>query len=901
MSETVLQTKLFIPPPRQNVVSRQRLADRLSQGIQRGCRLTLVSAPAGFGKSTLVSEWVGSHDQPVAWISLDKGDNDPSRFWSYFIAALQMIQAGIGETALAALESPQSPPMEAVLTALLNEITAVTTHFAIVFDDYHVIVDSSIHEQLSFILEHQPPQMHLVIASRSDPPLNLSRLRGKGQLSELRTDELRFTPKETVAFLNDMMGLGLSARDVAALEARTEGWAVGLQMAALSLHGRDAEHVADFVASFTGSHRYVLDYLSDEVLLQQSPSVQTFLLQTSILDRLTGLLCDVVTNQDGGQETLERLDEGNLFIVQLDDERHWYRYHHLFADLLRNRLDRTQPDLLPILHIRASAWYESKGLLPEAISHAFASGDVDRVATMLEGNALSLIGYKHLKTSLGWFNGLPAEVIGARPWLIIAYAWTLAYTGFFEESLACLEQLKSEESATEMPDVSRHITGHINALRFFLTSFMPYAVEGAEAYGHKALALLPEDDLRTRSLIAVLLGRQQRMNHDYSSARETLSEAIILALTAQQEYAVVELLTQLARVETQQGTLQQAAVTCQEALALAGKQRGYGGYRPPIISFTHASLAHIFREWNRLDDAQHHAEEAIILSRQWEHIDSVVDGYIALLWIQLARKDGRKAMDTIQKIKRLDRNIRERYAFYLEGWETRVRLALGDVDHASQWAKERELKFFDGIVGSSSMTNLILARIRIAEFNRGLIRSLDDTIAHLASLAKQFEIVDSVKGFVDVMVLQAVALRAIGESDRALFVLTSALSLAKPEKYVRSFIDEGEPMAELLRLAVARDTTVEYSGKLLSEWAKEPKSKESIKELTSSDHLLEPLSERELEVLRLLAIGMSNQEIADQLFLAIGTIKKYTSNIYGKLSVHNRTQAVARARELDLV
>jgi LuxR family maltose regulon positive regulatory protein len=380
MSEAILQTKLFVPSPRPNVVARRRLIDRLSQGIQQECRLTLVSTPAGFGKSTLVSEWVHSHGRSVAWISLDKGDNDPSRFWSYFIAALQIIRAGIGETALATLESPQPPPMEAVLTVLLNEITAVSKPFTLVFDDYHVIDSSSIHQQLTFILAHQPAQMHLVIASRSDPPLNLSRLRGRNQLSELRTDDLRFTPEETAAFLNDMMGLGLSAKDIAALEARTEGWIVGLQMAALSLRGRDAEHIADFVASFTGSHRYILDYLSDEVLSQQSPSVQNFLLQTALLDRLSGSLCDAVTEQVNGQEVLEWLDSANLFLVRLDDERRWYRYHHLFADLLRRRLERSQPDLASILHLRASQWYEANQLLPEAVSHAFASGAIDRVA-----------------------------------------------------------------------------------------------------------------------------------------------------------------------------------------------------------------------------------------------------------------------------------------------------------------------------------------------------------------------------------------------------------------------------------------------------------------------------------------------------------------------------------------
>jgi LuxR family maltose regulon positive regulatory protein len=898
----LLQTKLYLPALRSpSLVPRPHLVKKLDAGLDG--RLTLVSAPAGFGKTMLVSEWARGCGQPVAWFSIDKNDNDPLQFWSYFIAALRTIpilmESAVGEAAQTALESTQSPSIESLLSILINEIADVPDPFVLVLDDYHEIEVSSIHEQLAFLLQHQPPQMHLIIASRSDPPLNLSRLRGRGQLAELRTEDLRFRPNETAVFLNEVMGLHLSADDIAALEARTEGWIVGLQMAALSMRGRDDEHVADFVTSFTGSHRYVLDYLSDEVLSRQPEQIQTFLLQTALLGRLSGPLCDAVTKQGNGQEVLQRLDTANLFLVRLDDERRWYRYHHLFADLLRSRLERSQPDLAPILHLRASAWYEANGLLSEAVGHAFAAGDINHVATMLEGNALSLIGAKHLKTSLGWLKALPSEVVYERPWLCIAYAWTLAYTGFFTESLVCLEKLESEEHAPEQTETPRHIAGHANAIRFYVASFFPFVVERAEAYGVNALAQLPQNDVQTRSLVAVLLSRLQRMNYEYRAARETLSQALTLARAADQGYAVVELLCQLARVEIQQGFLRQAAATCQEALSLAGKQKGYGGRRPPVVSFAHASLAHVLREWNQLENAQHHAEEAIALSRQWEHIDSVVDGYVALLWIQLSRKDGPQALDTIRKIKGLDSNIQERYSLWLEGWEARARLALGDVDYAILWAKERELEFFDGIVGLNSVTNLMLARIKIMEFNRGLIPTLENTIAHLASMLNQFEIVESKKKVVAVLILQAMAQRALGDDDQALAALTRALSLAEPEGYVRSFIDEGAPMVDLLRQAASRGVTVEYVGKLLSEWEKEPE--ESIIEQTPSRHLIEPLTERELEILRLLTVGLSNQEIAEQLFLAVGTVKKYTSNIYGKLGVHSRTQAVARARELGLV
>jgi LuxR family maltose regulon positive regulatory protein len=394
MATSLLTTKFYIPPTRPELVARPRLIDRLNAGLgQNGGftrKLTLISAPAGFGKTTLLSEWVGHCDQPVAWVSLDEGDNEPVRFLAYFIAALQTIDLSIGETALAVLQSPQPPPFEAILPSLINDIATIPEDFALVLDDYHLIDDQPIHKAMTFFLDHQPPNMHLVIAARSDPFLHLSRLRARGQMTEIRTNDLRFTLQEVATFLNQVMGLGLSGDDVAALESRTEGWIAGLQLAALSMQGQD--DTASFIAAFTGDDRFIVDYLVDEVLAQRPKGTQDFLLQTSILDRMTGPLCDAVTGQKNGQAVLEQLEQANLFIVPLDSRRQWYRYHHLFADLLRHRLRATQPEVIPELYLRASAWYEVQGQMEEAIQYALAVKDLERAARLLE-NATPMLAY----------------------------------------------------------------------------------------------------------------------------------------------------------------------------------------------------------------------------------------------------------------------------------------------------------------------------------------------------------------------------------------------------------------------------------------------------------------------------------------------------------------------------
>jgi len=404
MAAPLLTTKLYIPPVRPECVSRPRLIERLNAGLDR--KLTLVSAPAGFGKTTLLSEWVHSRGRSetcpsVAWVSLDKGDNDPARFWAYVIAALQTVQTEIGETALVALGSRQPPPVEAILNGLINEIAKVPGPFVLVLDDVHVITEQRVHEALTFLLDHLPPQMHVTVSSRADPPWPLARLRARGEMTELRASDLRFSDKEAAAFLNDVMRLDLSPEDIDALEARAEGWIVGLQMAALSMRGR--KDVSGFIRAFTGTHRFILDYLVEEVLDQQSPAVQEFLLRTSILERLTGPLCDAVADRSDSRTVLAQLEQANLFLLPLDDERRWYRYHRLFADLLRSRLEQTHPDQVPTLHIQASEWYEGNGLIAEAVSHALAAGDMDQAVRLIEGNALTIINQGELsaRASLG--------------------------------------------------------------------------------------------------------------------------------------------------------------------------------------------------------------------------------------------------------------------------------------------------------------------------------------------------------------------------------------------------------------------------------------------------------------------------------------------------------------------
>ncbi|MFQ5857463.1 MAG: LuxR C-terminal-related transcriptional regulator [Anaerolineae bacterium] len=884
MTAPLLTTKLYIPPARPELVSRPRLIERLNAGLHS--KLTLISAPAGFGKTTLLSEWAAGCERPIAWASLDKDDNDPTRFWGYFVAALQTVRARTGEAALALLQSPHVPPIEAILTTLINEITDIPDCFVLVLDDYHVIEAQPIHAALSFLLDHMPPQMYLVIATRADPPLPLSRLRGRGQLTELRTADLRFTPDEAAAFLNQVMGLGLSSNDVTALDARTEGWIVGLKMAALAMRGRGTERIASFVAAFAGSHRYILDYLTDEVLLQQPESVQTFLLQTAILDRLTGPLCDAVTGQSDGQTMLERLEAANLFIVPLDDERRWYRYHHLFADLLRKRLSQTQPDLQPALHRRASEWYEKNGLIGEAVSYALDTGDVELVARLVGTNALAMMEHGELTTLERWLDALPDQVVRSQPWLSVAHAWMLAFTGQLDAVEPLLRDAEEAAVSWQQPAEEQHIRGHFAAVRACVAVVTGDKLQTAEL-AREALELLPADDLMTRGWAAMVLGLNLYQSGDIAAADQALSEAVKICRATGDSHVAVLALCNLGAVQMNKGQLIQAAHTFREALRLAEEYADRAGRRLPVSAYAHTYLGALLCQWNDLDAAMSHLREGIELSKQWGEPLRLGGAYLNLAEALQTIGDADGALDAIQKAEQVMTKLSPWCAARVASVEALIRLKQGDTAGASRWAASHEnglndyFDVFDYWYGC-----LVKTRVDIAQGR------LDEALETVTQVLKGAETAEGKDHVIGALALQAIALQAQGERDQALIALEQALTLAEPEGYVRIFVDEGAPMAALLRIAASRGIALDYVSELLAAFGEAA---------PPSTPLIEPLSERELEVLRLLAAGLSNREIGAELFLAVGTVKKHTSNIYGKMNVHKRTQAVARARELGLV
>ena len=917
MTTPLLTTKLYIPPVRPDpstglrtrLVSRPRLVERLNAGLHR--KLTLISAPAGFGKTTLLSEWASGWS--VAWLSLDEGDNDPVRFWAYFVSALQTVHECVGEAALATLQSPQPPPIEAILTALINEIAAVPDPLALVLDDYHLITAQPIHEALTFLLDHLPPQVHLAIATRADPPLPLARLRARGQLTELRATDLRFTPTEAAAFLNGVMGLGLSVDDIAALDARTEGWIAGLQMAALSMRGR--KDVTGFIEAFSGSHRFVLDYLVEEVLDRQSSDTQNFLLKTSILERMTAPLCDAVTGRDDSQPILAQLEQANLFLIPLDDERRWYRYHHLFADLLRSRLEQTPPSVppsggderggVPALHCRASEWYEQNGLTIEAVSHALAAGDIDRVARLVEGNALAMMDHGELSTLVGWLDALPDEVVRSRPWLCVAHAWALIHAGQLDavESLLqgaekALDAFGEHAETPAIPplrtqaQVSRaelqHIAGHVAAIRAYAGT-LKGDMSRVRELACEALEHLPEEDLMARGWAATLLASAFRYSGDLSAAAQALTEALAISQVAGDSNVAANILCDLAELQAVQGKLHEAAATCWDALQLTDGYARLGGRQLPIIGHAYTRMSAVLREWNDLEAAVRYAREGLELGKQWGQVAALLHGYGEVARALQAIGDVDGALDAIHQARHITSGVSSWFVARVAAWEARLRLAQGDVAVASRWAQESGLSVDDELSFQRYEEYCALARFRIAQGR------VDEAVRLLARLLNMTEAAGAMGRVIEILVLQALALQALGKVDQALTALERALSLAEPEGYVRTFIDEGAPMGELLRQAAARGIKLDYVSALLIALESETKTKDV------HPSLIEPLSERELEVLRLLATGLSNKEIAQTLVIAVGTVKQHLKSIYGKLQVHNRTEAASRARDLGLL
>ena len=902
MEIPVLSTKLYVPPPRPELVSRPRLLVRLKTGLQS--KLTLVSAPAGYGKTTLVSEGVRSSQMPVGWLTLDEGDNDPTRFWSYFIYALQTTKADIGKTALGLLQ-PQAPPFESVLTTIINDMSQANEEFALVLDDYHVVDAQPIHDALTFLLDHLPPQAHLVIASRTDPPLPLARLRARNQLMEVRAADLRFIPEETTAFLNDVMGLGLSDEDVAALESRTEGWVASLQLAAVSMQGR--KDIPTFIAAFSGSSRYVLDYLIEEVLNRQDAVTQSFLLDTAILDRFTPSLCNAVTEHDDSHQRLAQLEATNLFLVPLDDQRQWYRYHRLFADLLRNQLLQSQQERITKLHLRASQWFEQEGLITEAIGHALFAKGLGRAASLVESVAVPMANQSYCSTILGWLEELPSALIADSPWLSLSGAIANQLTGHSDAVEPFLQSAESAMSRTEQEHPSEHFPDHARIRSRATTiriacSLLEGDIQRAIELGHEALKYLPEDDLTARSAAVGSLGISYFVIGDLTAARRYLAEAASLGQSGGYLRMALLAASHLADIDREQGHLHQAAQRYREAIRLASR---WGDDGPlPAADPAYLGLSQVLYEWDDIDGAIHHASIGLEMAERGGIIRTAVIGYLVLAMQNQACGRTKAATEALRRAEAIrPESIDPLIVRHISDLRASLSLLQGDLKAVNRWAASQEpsLDLQDVPDYTSEFPYLVLVRLRIAQ------GEVEDIPGLLEQLCQKVEAEKRTGRLIEVLAVQSIALQAQGHLDQALFTLERALSLAEPEGYVRTFVDEGEPMARLLRVAASRGITKRYTRKLLAAFQRPTQRVESkLRTLLPAEGpvahlpLIEPLSERESEVLGLIIAGMSNREIAAQLIIGEGTVKTHINRIYGKLDVASRTQAIARARELGL-
>jgi LuxR family maltose regulon positive regulatory protein len=910
MDTPLLQTKLYIPRTRPDpgtrlrtsLVPRPRLMERLDAGLPG--RLTLISAPAGFGKTTLVSSWLEHVNLPAAWLSLDEDDNDFTRFLTYLIAALQTIQPEVGTEVLALLRSSPLPPRHTILTLLINDLTAISERFILVLDDYHSIETDTIDQALDFFLDHLPPLMHLVLTSRADPNLSLSRLRASGQLNELRSADLRFTPAETARFLKQMTGLSLTDAEVTALDRRTEGWIAGLQMAALSLRQREAATVSQFIEEFSGSHRYIMDYLVDEVLQRQPAEVQTFLLYTSILGRLCGPLCEAILPggeaPEGGrdvalppeapgtsraQELLAYLEHANLFIHPLDDQRHWYRYHHLFADLLRQRLNQAYPDRVAPLHLSASEWYEQAGLTGPAVRHALAAQAFGRAATLIEQVAPAMIQRTAIARLLTWLGTLPEDEVQARPLLGLYYGWVLYISGQIEQAATRLEAVEAMLEADEAKQTPE-VLGHTAAMRAFLVRETG-DFAATIALSRQALTHLTEQDSLLRTMLSINLATAHYFQADFEPASELLTEIITIGQTAPLMVSAlyaINLKTQLLRA---QGALGQALQLCQEGLELVARR---GWQHLTTAGFVYVVFGDLLRERNELSTAAEYLEKGIRLGQEGGVPHILVTGHVWLAWLRQTQGDVSGSQEAIRAALQLVQDHQVSRFWPLPSaacYQARLWIAQGDLAAASRWAQARGLDPADSpVTYLYEVENLTLARLLIAQGN------LDAAEALLLRLYRAAAAAGRNGSLIEILILQAITFAAQKREEEALSALAQTLSLAEPEGFVRIFLDEGAPMADLLRQAVAQDLHTAYALRLL----------EALGEaVTAPQPLIEPLSERELEVLRRVAAGYSNQEIAQDLVIAVSTVKRHLSNIYGKLGVGNRTQAVARARELGLL
>lgn len=904
--------------------------ERMNHTLQR--KLTLISAPAGFGKTTVVCKWIddlrmtnrrvaygdiddwilSNNDQVesknqegviangrfIAWLSLDEADSEPTRFLTYVIAALQTIEPEVGRGALTLLQGPQPPGVELIVTAVLNDITSIFHPFILVLDDYHLIGSQAVDQALTFMLEHLPPQMHLIITTREDPPLPLPRLRVRGQLNELRAADLRFTGAETAVFLNQLMGLNLSPEAVAALDSRTEGWAAGLQLAALSMQGQ--ANVDGFINAFAGDNRFIVDYLVEEVLQQQPPHIRDFLLQTAVLRRLNGSLCDAVrfgtvvppNDQQPSNDLLAVLERGNLFVISLDDKRQWYRYHHLFSDVLQTRA-REEPAInISQVHRRASRWYAENGQIADAIRHALTAPDFEQAANFIELAYPEMDGQFLLGTWRTWLEALPEEMLSIRPVLQLDYAWSLLNAGEMETAAHYLQM--AEQGAARPAEMKIIDEEQFQGLPASIATARAYLAQalgdGAASILHakKALDLLPASDDLRRGPAAALLGLAYWANGELEAAYAGLASAMAGFRAAGHLPFALSGVYGLADIRLAQGRLYTAVDIYKQGLRLANTSN------EPLLQGLpnlHLGLGAIYYEQGKDEAAADHLQKSEELGQKSVMLDWPYRRSRTRAQMKAADGSWTAALALLDDAEQLFYRSPLPEVRPILAEKARIWIWQGRLAEAEMWAKSQQVTMSDELTYLREYEHITLVRLRIAQSPDAPMRVKISVF--LDKLLEAAEAGGRMGSVLELLLVQAMAHQAQENTSLAMASLTRALALAAPEGYVRRFAAEGDPLLGLLREAKKRAIFPEYVTKLLPFF--------EAKTAVNARPVPDPLSKRELEVLKMLATDLSGPEIANRLIISLNTMRTHTKNIYSKLGVNSRRTAVRRAQELHII
>lgn len=866
--------------------------------------LTLLSAPAGFGKTTLLAEWLATgpaDGRSRAWLSLDRRDNDPAVFWAYVIAALDSATQGIGQDALSLLRSPQ-PSMEVVLATLINDLSALAGDVVLVLDDFHVIESTEVQDGMAFLLEHLPPQLHLVVASRTDPAMPLARMRGRGHLVEIRVADLRFTPDEAAAYLNGAMGLGLDAADVAALEGRTEGWIAALQLAALSMKGRD--DIPSFIAAFAGDDRYIVDYLAEEVLERQPEHVRSFLLRTSVLSRLNGPLCDAVTGQAAGTAMLESLERGNLFLVPLDDRRKWYRYHHLFADVLRARLMDEQPDLVLGLHLRASDWFERNGEPSEAVHHALVGEDFERAADLIEKALPAMLRDRREATLCSWLDLLPEPLFEQRPVLSVGYVGALMSTGQVERASPRLQAAERwldvttavgegpAGSSSDMVVVDaeqlQQLPGTIEMYRA-AQALVHGDPHGTVTHARRAIDLTPEGDHLPRAGGTALLALASWTTGDLGEAHRAYSESMAMMVRVGHASDVLGCALAVADIELAQGRLSDAQRTYERALEVTAVRSGSAVRGTADM---HVGLSGVERERNNLPAATEHLLRSQKLGAHAGLPQNPYRWRVAMAQLRRAEGDLDGAVNLLEQAERVYTGDYSPDVRPIPAMRAGLHVARGALGDALRWVRACGVTVDDDLSYLHEFEHLTLARVMLTAETE---HSIDDAVRFLDRLLAAAKDGSRRRSVIEISVVHALAHQKREDGPAAAACLRRALNLAQGDGYVRTFLDEGPAMTSLLKTVARAGVASGYARQLLAAAHRTGPS------TPASQGLIDPLTERELEVLRLLATDLSGPDIAHELVVSLSTVRSHTKNIYAKLGVNNRRAAVRQGAELHLL